>query len=302
MNPGKPEFGRKGPGPPGLTRSVSIDKNSPAPLYHQVAASLRWAIGTGRVGAGEMLPPIHELAASLGVHYHTVRHAYRLLAEAGVISSRRGAGSFVMRGREEPLSRKSRQIEAPLVTVVECNWTQATALAQQTSDALGHAAIPWLASGAAPQTPFVLGTTFHLGAMRDTWPDLPGELSALPLELDDAVGDVIREARAETGAGRVLAIERDPVTACEVARDISVLGAELGDIEFEAASWPDQLTATSRHPDAVVLFAPRVWDALPWRVRAHPRSLVLNYRFPPAELDGYVAQLSTRLPLPSWSP
>lgn len=41
------------------------------------------------------LPPEAELAARFGVNRHTVRHATRVLADEGLLYSRRGAGVFV---------------------------------------------------------------------------------------------------------------------------------------------------------------------------------------------------------------
>jgi DNA-binding transcriptional MocR family regulator len=65
------------------------------PVYRQIAAQIRAEIAADRLGAGERLPPIRELARRLGVNRDTVALAYEELSRAGVVESSVGRGTFV---------------------------------------------------------------------------------------------------------------------------------------------------------------------------------------------------------------
>ena len=55
-----------------------------------------------RIDAGEIthkLPAERDLAKEYGVAYQTVRHAMKVLRERGLIITRQGRGTFVVRDR-----------------------------------------------------------------------------------------------------------------------------------------------------------------------------------------------------------
>ncbi|HET9383432.1 MAG TPA: aminotransferase class I/II-fold pyridoxal phosphate-dependent enzyme [Streptomyces sp.] len=60
-----------------------------------ISASVERAVGAGELRPGELLPPMRELAAHLGVNPHTVAAAYRTLRERGVIETAGRRGSRV---------------------------------------------------------------------------------------------------------------------------------------------------------------------------------------------------------------
>lgn len=64
-------------------------------LWQSIADQLRGEIAGGKWPSGTRLPAEAELAARFGVNRHTVRHATRVLADEGLLYSRRGAGVFV---------------------------------------------------------------------------------------------------------------------------------------------------------------------------------------------------------------
>jgi GntR family phosphonate transport system transcriptional regulator len=64
-------------------------------LWQTIADTLRAEIASGHYGPGDKLPSETELARRFGVNRHTVRHALTVLAEAGQVHARRGAGVFV---------------------------------------------------------------------------------------------------------------------------------------------------------------------------------------------------------------
>ena len=70
---------------------------TPARASSAIADQIRTAIVTGRLGAGDRLPPERELAEQFGVSRVTVRDALRALEATGLIKVRVGArgGAFV---------------------------------------------------------------------------------------------------------------------------------------------------------------------------------------------------------------
>jgi GntR family transcriptional repressor for pyruvate dehydrogenase complex len=64
---------------------------------------LRHMIATGRLGAGERIPPEADLCEELGVSRGSLREAVRMLAALGVIEPRHGSGTFVSQLRPEDL-------------------------------------------------------------------------------------------------------------------------------------------------------------------------------------------------------
>jgi DNA-binding transcriptional MocR family regulator len=62
-----------------------------------IAASVRDLVGAGRIGPGDMLPPIRTLAAELGVNRNTVAAAYRQLVAAGVAETHGRGGTAIAR-------------------------------------------------------------------------------------------------------------------------------------------------------------------------------------------------------------
>jgi GntR family phosphonate transport system transcriptional regulator len=68
------------------------------PLWRQAEHAILAAIESRRLGAGDQLPPEHQLASELGTHRHTVRRAVDSLVGRGVLEVRRGRGTYVTPG------------------------------------------------------------------------------------------------------------------------------------------------------------------------------------------------------------
>lgn len=66
-----------------------------SPVYLQIAGQIRERVREGQLAPGDRLPPIRELARSLGVNRDTVSTAYETLAAEGLLDARVGRGTFV---------------------------------------------------------------------------------------------------------------------------------------------------------------------------------------------------------------
>lgn len=80
-------------------------------LARQIHRQVRAAILDGRLHPGDRLPPTRELARRLQVSRNTVSLAYEWLVAEGLLSGRKGAGSFVER---VPVARAPRRAATPL--------------------------------------------------------------------------------------------------------------------------------------------------------------------------------------------
>lgn len=77
----------------GVTLVVST--TDPTPPYEQLRRQLVDLVTAGVLSPGERLPPVRQLAADLGLAVGTVARTYRELEAAGVVISRRGAGTRI---------------------------------------------------------------------------------------------------------------------------------------------------------------------------------------------------------------
>ena len=90
-----------------------IDPRSPIPLYAQIAARLRVAVAADELKAGDLLPSVRQLAATLRVNPATVVQAYRDLEREGFVEMRHGAGTYVQQvGAQMHAAMTSRYMEA----------------------------------------------------------------------------------------------------------------------------------------------------------------------------------------------
>ena len=74
---------------------IRIDPASRAPLHDQIKEQITGLIHAGRLKPGDQLPTLRALSVELAVNFNTVAHAYRELDGEGVITTRRGRGTFV---------------------------------------------------------------------------------------------------------------------------------------------------------------------------------------------------------------
>jgi DNA-binding GntR family transcriptional regulator len=78
------------------TPRLTVDKNSPVPLYHQVAQGLEDAIRSGELPPGTKLDNEIDLANRLNLSRPTMRKAMDQLVRAGLLVRKRGVGTQVV--------------------------------------------------------------------------------------------------------------------------------------------------------------------------------------------------------------
>ncbi len=84
---------------------LELDSNSRTPVYKQIMNALEAAIKSGECKSGEQLPSMNELSALLDVSKETVKKAYFLLRNRGLLDSTQGKGYFIS---EQDRNRKMR--------------------------------------------------------------------------------------------------------------------------------------------------------------------------------------------------
>lgn len=86
---------------------MHVSTRNGVPIYLQLISQIKHLIASGRLDTGAELPPIRSLAEQLVINPNTVARAYRELESAGLVITRRGAGTYVS-DRGSPLAREER--------------------------------------------------------------------------------------------------------------------------------------------------------------------------------------------------
>ena len=74
-----------------------LDPSSGVVPYLQLVQQVKHALRLGLLGVGDQLPTVRELAAQIAINPNTVLKAYRDLEREGLVGSRPGQGTFVLR-------------------------------------------------------------------------------------------------------------------------------------------------------------------------------------------------------------
>jgi len=89
--------------------NLEIDFRSGIPIYLQVVERIKERIAGGLLKPGDQLPTVRALALELRINFNTVARAYRLLDEAGVISTQQGRGTYILEMPPPQVSEKIRR-------------------------------------------------------------------------------------------------------------------------------------------------------------------------------------------------
>ena len=79
-----------------MAQTFTIDASHPMPLYAQLGRAIKFAVATGRIGMGEQLPTVRQMAVDLRINANTVAKVYTHLERDGALGTRRGVGTFVL--------------------------------------------------------------------------------------------------------------------------------------------------------------------------------------------------------------
>ena len=74
-----------------------LDSSSGVPPYLQIAQQVKEAMRLGQLDVGDQLPTVREVVEQVVIHPNTVFKAYRDLEHEGLVASRPGQGTFVIR-------------------------------------------------------------------------------------------------------------------------------------------------------------------------------------------------------------
>lgn len=88
---------------------IEVDLRSHIPVYVQIVERIGTLITGGALKPGDQLPTVRQLATDLRVNFNTVARAYRLLDEAGVISTQQGRGTYVLEALPSDRADRLRQ-------------------------------------------------------------------------------------------------------------------------------------------------------------------------------------------------
>lgn len=76
-------------------RALQIDPTDATPIWRQIEEGVRRLVAAGALRRSASVPSVRDLARDLRVNPATVAKAYQRLTDAGVLTVRRGEGTFV---------------------------------------------------------------------------------------------------------------------------------------------------------------------------------------------------------------
>lgn len=98
-----------------LIENIQLDFRSGTPIYTQIVEQVKLQVVSGELKPGDQLPTVRALALELRVNFNTVARAYRLLDEAGIISTQQGRGTYIL--EVPPPERTDKLRQQALVTL-----------------------------------------------------------------------------------------------------------------------------------------------------------------------------------------
>ena len=113
-----------------------LDLRSGVPVYRQIMDQVLGAMASGRLGSGDQLPTVRQLAVDLSINPNTVIRAYRELEIRGFLDTHQGSGTFIT---AQPVQQDNEERQRKLDAIVSDAIARAGAegfTAQQVLDRL----------------------------------------------------------------------------------------------------------------------------------------------------------------------
>jgi GntR family transcriptional regulator len=113
---------------------IKIDPRSEIPIYLQIVEQVSDQISLGTLNPGDQLPTVRLVAQDLRINFNTVSRAYRILDEAGIISTQQGRGTYIL---EKVSADSAELIRAELIDdIVETYISKTAKLGLSTNEAI----------------------------------------------------------------------------------------------------------------------------------------------------------------------
>ena len=74
---------------------INLDYQSRVPIYEQIVNTIEKYVSLGLLKPAEQIPSIREMASTLGVNPNTVKKAYTILDQKGVIVTLSTKGTYI---------------------------------------------------------------------------------------------------------------------------------------------------------------------------------------------------------------
>lgn len=95
------------------TIEFRLNNRSAIPAYMQIVQQVRQALRLGFLVPGDQLPTVREVVSKIAINLNTVFKSYRELETEGLVESRQGIGTFIVRtladdsiSHHDPLRKK----------------------------------------------------------------------------------------------------------------------------------------------------------------------------------------------------
>lgn len=119
---------------------LKVDATLPVPIWSQIEDGVRHLVASRVLEPGDPLPSVRDLARDQRINPNTVAKAYQRLADAGVLETRRGEGTFVA---EKPPALPAGERDRVLREAASRYASFASTVGATRTDALGAVQAAW---------------------------------------------------------------------------------------------------------------------------------------------------------------
>lgn len=126
---------------------LEIDPESNQSASEQLVGQLRYLIATGHYKVNDPLPSTRDLGDHLDISFHTVRKAYKILEEEGLLTSKVGSGYTVKErsplNKSDRIERGAKVVEEALQQLIGLGLSEAEieSLFEEQTTLLDHAGV-----------------------------------------------------------------------------------------------------------------------------------------------------------------